>query len=320
MRLFIAFFLSFLIVDTGVLYAKRDKEKTGKHSRKESNTEQPEAKAKTFLDKNKNTKEVEVKWGYMELARYYRFQIYNHRNKMLLDTKVEENAIKLNLKPGKYSLRVAGISQYGVQGQWSDRTPFTVEEDNIMAQKEINESVRILKETTKKIEEESNEASVSALGFGASDIIGVGFEYATLNTDLASFDTFKGGMLLFRYHRIFYNNVKPEVRLGYIHGTSNSAAVESMGILKLYGSLGYSQPMFTSQFFLVTMLGGGLNYLIVNSEYAGKTFLSSGFAASVELSYQPVRRFRIFMRTEYTYILTDAISFIAPGVGVMWKF
>lgn len=314
----LAIFLAmFLLVTQSSILAKKDEIKKGK---KERETTSATDLKEVFLEKTKSTKEVEVEWKEMQLASQYRFQLYNHRNKILLDEKVETNAVKINLKPGKYNMRLAGISQFGIQGQWSDMAPLTVEEDNTMAPKEINETVKILKQATKQIEEDTSEANISALGIGASDIFGVGFEYATLNTELASFDNFFGGILFFRYHRIFLDNLKPELRLGYSHGSSNSAAVESMGILKLYGSFAYSHSLMGSKLFLVPMLGGGINYLIVTSEYAGNTFLSPGFAASLELSYQPVRRFRAFVRVEYTYVIIDAIRFLAPGMGVMWKF
>jgi hypothetical protein len=97
-------------------------------------------------------------------------------------------------------------------------------------------------------------------------------------------------------------------------------------MIRAYGMLGYSIPLFRGKFFIVPMIGVGVNFFNLTANLSsiefGKWYLRPGASGGLELSVQPLVELQFFVRAEYLFIKLNNtnVSFIIPSAGVMYKF
>ena len=274
-----------------------------------------------FLRQTPFTRQVEVKWKGIEGADHYVVEIYGHRNNMVIRQRVPLSEILVNLKPGEYTVRVAGLSRLGAQGLWSDRAPLTVTPRNRLTPDKVRERVDILSEIKQNIEEESGAGASEALGIGPSEIFGFGAEYGIPTIDFAPFEPFWGGTIFFRYHRLFLDNLKPEIRLSFLYGLTSDPAIEALTVMRFIFHINYSIPLFNHTFFIVPNIGFGPTLVSLSSVYIGENYFPPALSAGIELSYEPVSTFRIYISYDFVHIfLQETMQFSLPSVGFILKF
>ncbi|MCX7633679.1 MAG: hypothetical protein N2Z22_10145 [Turneriella sp.] len=99
------------------------------------------------LESAKVLPETEMHWEPDPVATSYLVLVETPQGKEVLRKKVEENFVKLQLKPGKYRMRVAGIGPDGSQGELSDPVPLNVvDRAKAQADKKKEELQRLEKE------------------------------------------------------------------------------------------------------------------------------------------------------------------------------
>ena len=273
----------------------------------------------------KEEKKVSIRWGKVERAAAYEYRITRPDGTVVVRTRVKNNEATLSLVPGQYFLEVAAVSSGGNLSEWSKKQTLTVYPSG--SPEERNARLQVIETLSNELSQKGAESELGNLGLGKVNMFGGGFDLTAMSVDkLDPFDSYIGGHIYFRYYKLFLTNLKPELRIGFLSSYNTYISDRAgLSMIKIYGYLGYSIPMFNNTFFIVPQIGSGIHYMNLSTNSFGRWYLNPGAAACVELSFQPFEALRIFARAEYIFFWLDEaftvqVEMFVPSIGLALRF
>lgn len=268
--------------------------------------------------------EVSLKWNKVQRAAGYEYKVIDQKNQVVLQERIQRSRVVVKLKPGQYFIQVAAISAGGNLGRWSTKKSFMVHPAG--SEEERNARLQVIEDLSSELSQGGAESELGSIGLGKVNMFGGGIDFSSSSvTILYPFDKFVGGHIYFRYYKFFLDNLKPEVRLGFLTSIDSVVPDASLSFLKLYGYLSYPLGMFNNTFFLIPQVGTGIHYTNLAAYTFGEWYLYYGVSGGLEAVYQPVDSWRIFVRGEYTLFWTEegfsgSVDMMIPSAGVAIRF
>jgi hypothetical protein len=280
---------------------------------------------KTYLPSSADTKVTEVYWDKVERAAQYKFEIFDKDNKLILSTQVEDSHIALNLAPGTYQFKVAGVSKLGKHGPYTDLQSLTVASKGTTA--EFEQRVAVISQIQNKIEESGDSAAMAGTRTGifgkGNRQAGASFDYTmtAFDSNLSAYNNFIGGSAFFRADSLF-SNVRPELRMGYIYSPGSAADQPRLGMFKAHFNIGYHASLLKGKLAVTPIVGGGLNVVSLSLNNFGNTYFVPGMSVGLEVLFSFNASLSIFLRPEWNYVFMPANSFtlVSPNLGMAYRF